>query len=185
MMDGTCTHDGCTRPVAITKWRLCRRHYQRARNRGVIDTTGRVPRHSIVVSGGVAACSTCGPSQRVIVRGGILACGRSALAALSMVKRGISPEQVIDVLAAAGGVCMICSEPLTVDTLRLDHDHRCCGPRRACLRCIRGPLCHNCNVGLGHFRDDPDLLRSAVDYLIRKNLSLTTDREFRKNLPIT
>ena len=30
---------------------------------------------------------------------------------------------------------------------------------------IRGLLCHNCNVGLGNFRDDPSLLRSAIDYL--------------------
>lgn len=30
---------------------------------------------------------------------------------------------------------------------------------------IRGLLCDDCNQGIGHFRDSPDLLRRAADYL--------------------
>lgn len=40
-----------------------------------------------------------------------------------------------------------------------------CPGRNACGRCIRGLLCSRCNVGLGNFRDRPDLLLKAVEYL--------------------
>jgi hypothetical protein len=49
----------------------------------------------------------------------------------------------------------------------VDHDHSCCPGRKACGKCIRGLLCANCNQGLGKFKDDPKLLRNAIDYLAR------------------
>ena len=59
---------------------------------------------------------------------------------------------------AQGGGCAICGE--AEDTGRLlavDHDHE--------TGLVRGLLCTRCNTGLGLFRDNPDLLDAAREYL--------------------
>ena len=54
--------------------------------------------------------------------------------------------------------CVICGEPESGNKqLAIDHDHTTC--------LIRGVLCQRCNVGLGQFRDNPELLRFAALYL--------------------
>jgi hypothetical protein len=52
--------------------------------------------------------------------------------------------------------CIICGET-TQQRLSIDHDHK--------TGAVRGALCTRCNFGLGHFRDDPELLRLAALYL--------------------
>lgn len=49
----------------------------------------------------------------------------------------------------------------------VDHDHSCCAGQRSCGRCVRGLLCHHCNIGVGVFRDKPDLMRAAIEYITR------------------
>lgn len=59
-----------------------------------------------------------------------------------------------------GGGCAICgtTEPGGQgNRLHVDHDHT--------SGQVRGLLCSNCNRGLGHFQDDPELLRKAISYL--------------------
>jgi hypothetical protein len=62
-------------------------------------------------------------------------------------------------LKEQGGVCAICGTdtPGGRGTFHADHDHSNGKPR--------GVLCHYCNVALGNFRDNTDLLKSAIDYL--------------------
>ncbi len=57
------------------------------------------------------------------------------------------------------GCCSICGTYQSSDKRNLDVDH--CHTTGK----VRGLLCHNCNVGIGHFSDDIDLLLSAVSYL--------------------
>lgn len=65
------------------------------------------------------------------------------------------PESELErfVEAKASEECIICGLPAEV----VDHDH--------VTKRIRGSLCHRCNMGLGHFRDNPELLEIAAMYL--------------------
>jgi hypothetical protein len=64
-------------------------------------------------------------------------------------------------LVARGGlVCYLCSAPLeTPLAVQVDHDH--------VTGRVRGFLCRDCNMGLGCFADDLDLLTRAYFYLSR------------------
>ena len=64
--------------------------------------------------------------------------------------------------------CAICKSPIPTELTRywhVDHDHKCCPDSFTCGQCTRGVLCHHCNRGLGGFKDNLDILKSAVEYL--------------------
>lgn len=80
----------------------------------------------------------------------------------------ISYEQYIEIFENQNRSCKICKT--TQEPARgwqIDHDHSCCDSsvRRHCGKCIRGILCELCNWGLGHFKDDPEILKEATKYL--------------------
>ena len=73
---------------------------------------------------------------------------------------GINKSQFDALNDQQGGLCAICGLPEIIRTrLACDHDHL--------NGQVRGLLCHQCNVGLGSFKDDPTRLNSAIDYLNR------------------
>jgi hypothetical protein len=57
----------------------------------------------------------------------------------------------------AHGGCWICGQPNPEGLLCVDHNHA--------TNLFRGLLCHHCNLGIGRFNDNPDLLRQAAAYL--------------------
>jgi len=76
------------------------------------------------------------------------------------VKKAFFPPDLFDErLAAQNGVCAICGaeDAGGRGAFHADHDHATETPR--------GVLCHRCNIALGHFRDNPEILQSAIEYL--------------------
>lgn len=61
--------------------------------------------------------------------------------------------------------CEICG--VKQINLFIDHNHSCCPSGKGCPNCFRGMLCNKCNSGLGSFKDDPVLLKKAIEYLKR------------------
>jgi len=78
---------------------------------------------------------------------------------------GISKDEYFQMLDNQEGVCAICKgEERTRDTstnkvraLAVDHCHDTGN--------VRGLLCRACNLALGFFKDNPDLLNRAIQYL--------------------
>lgn len=75
------------------------------------------------------------------------------------VKYGITLEEYEALLVQQGGCCAICRAVIDPrgTTMPVDHDHE--------TGKVRGILCMNCNVGLGHFHDSVEMLKRAIAYL--------------------
>ena len=70
----------------------------------------------------------------------------------------VTPEQFMDMLKAQHNACAICCEVFRdIKTTHIDHDH--------ITGVVRGLLCDHCNLGIGHFRNNSDVLRNAIAYL--------------------
>lgn len=70
---------------------------------------------------------------------------------------GITPEEYQKLVDEQNGVCKICSGTDSGRPLSVDHCHK--------TKRIRGLLCTRCNLGLGYFKDEPERLRRAAEYL--------------------
>lgn len=73
---------------------------------------------------------------------------------------GLSLGEYNSILERQGGGCAICGVKASSGvsaTFHVDHCHE--------KKVVRGLLCTSCNSGLGRFKDNPDLLIAAADYL--------------------
>lgn len=68
--------------------------------------------------------------------------------------RAVISDEALKDLKSSVTECVICGNK---GSLVVDHDHK--------TGKVRGLLCNHCNRGLGHFRDDPQLLEFAAQYL--------------------
>jgi hypothetical protein len=76
---------------------------------------------------------------------------------------GITLEQYNQMYFDQGGNCAVCGAHYEIrgtnklDTLHVDHNHE--------TGKVRGLLCHNCNSGIGYFKEDKNLIQRILDYL--------------------
>lgn len=80
---------------------------------------------------------------------------------------GLDIKEYESLLIQQNYACAICKKPESAlgtktdgspKRLSVDHCHE--------TKIIRGLLCQRCNAGIGMFFDNPDYLKSAIDYLI-------------------
>jgi ferredoxin len=74
-------------------------------------------------------------------------------------KYGLTHDDIDNMIKDQCGRCALCSDPCP--NLVVDHCH--------VTNANRALLCGHCNTGLGMFRDRPDLLRLAADYIESHN----------------
>ncbi len=71
-------------------------------------------------------------------------------------KYGLTKDKLDEMMKAQDNKCAVCGET-SQKALHIDHCHA--------TGVVRGLLCNNCNTGIGFFRDNPELLKNAADYL--------------------
>lgn len=99
------------------------------------------PLHNKKVNGLDSWCRKCRSSYRSEIRRGIY---RNSLS-----------DNALKSIISSTTECVICGDD---SKLVVDHDH--------VTGSVRGMLCSSCNLGLGKFKDDPDLLEYARIYLL-------------------
>ena len=82
--------------------------------------------------------------------------------------RGLVQEEFRRLFDRQGGGCAICGATMTDP--QIDHDHE--------TGAVRGLLCRHCNLGLGHFRDDGEVLEKAISYLLTNGPLPRHDTDF-------
>jgi Recombination endonuclease VII len=86
---------------------------------------------------------------------------------------GLSQEEWDRLVALQGNRCAVCktTQPgRRGERWHIDHDH--------VTGQVRGLLCHQCNVGIGNLRDDPQIMMAAARYVAahRTEAGVTADQ---------
>lgn len=183
MGERICSDPTCQQPYFSRS--LCRLHYGRAYRSGkLVPAQPALPIDVHAITNGdrdlrVGHCSICGPGTRVRIHRdtGRLECenkrfvrrsktGRpgpkkartftSSLDRSLQQKYGLTEVEFLAMVERQNNACAICRQ-VPKRRLHVDHCHE--------TGQVRGLLCHGCNVGIGFFRDDPELLRQAANYV--------------------
>ena len=148
-----CLRDGCEKPIHSAG--VCGAHYHRERKLRLYGDTSAY-----------SECPVEGCERRKLKRA--RTCGGCRQ---TYWRYGLSVDEFLEMMLPANRYC---GNPGcgSKEKLRMDHDHSCCPPgtfdkrtRVACGKCVRGWLCHSCNVTLGQMQEDPRRIQGLLDYL--------------------
>lgn len=81
---------------------------------------------------------------------------------------GLTLDDYNQMLEDQGGLCAnpgCFNVPLVDRRFDVDHDHACCSGKKSCGKCVRGLLCHSCNLALGLLHEDVKRIQGLADYL--------------------
>lgn len=79
---------------------------------------------------------------------------------------GITLEQAEQYMITQWGRCAICTTHIEFG--HEERKHKACVDHDHETGFVRGLLCSPCNVSLGGFKDDPEVLRAAAEYLEKR-----------------
>lgn len=163
-----CEVPGCNRVTKTQSSTLCACHYQRMRKYGnpaptricdcgneyVWDTTSYTQtRH-------IPKCLEC-TSLLERYRKWL---PRRSSDGWCYIRHDIKWQRYVEMLVSQGFCCAICKKEFSVNSKRyIDHDHSCC-PKDGCSNCVRGILCHRCNLGLAAI-ERPGFIEACQKYL--------------------
>ena len=137
-----CSQDGCASRLSARG--LCARHYTKAKILGLIESSSTCR---------VTNCDNPVASRYMCQNHyGVANCYTLTVIQLDWMLR--TP-------------CEICEEPLS--RVFIDHDHSCCAGGKSCGGCIRGSLCHKCNVSIGLMNENPRRMAHAYLYLQQRS----------------
>lgn len=77
----------------------------------------------------------------------------------------LTKDQYNEIHEKQNGLCSICSKPEKMVKKSSDNVYRLCVDHNHTTGVVRGLLCHNCNTALGKFKDRPEVLLRAYEYL--------------------
>ena len=127
---------------------------------GEVKPIGEFSKHSISPDGIRAHCRSC---VKIYFKSWYTVNGRDVkLRSLY----GITPGGYEAMLESQNLRCKICNKHIDdeIGNLCVDHDH--------VTGKVRGLLCHNCNTALGKFRDSPEIILNAYEYLLHNGESV-------------
>jgi hypothetical protein len=172
-----CIVDGCDK-IAKSKG-LCSMHYHRQYRHGRLDRP-KTKREQLIENGqsycpkckkeknisefnkdkhtafGVAIyCRECNKTKATIRYKGFKSEHRNTQLKSDY---NITLDEYNEILIKQNNGCAICGKTINGKrNMCVDHDHE--------TGRVRGLLCSHCNWGLGHFKDNIDLLENAIKYL--------------------
>ncbi len=72
-------------------------------------------------------------------------------------KYNLTLDEHLSLYIRQNGCCAICKKATPLDKIQVDHNHK--------TNRVRGLLCRNCNLILGHAKDNMQILSNAVAYI--------------------